>query len=141
MVRARKRFGQHFLEPAWVTKLVAAIAPQSTDRFIEIGPGRGAITAPLAAQAGRLIAIGDVHGDLGATRAALRLGGAIDGDDRWIGAGLTVVQTGDQLDRGDEERQIVDLFSRLAKDAAKSGGRVVALNGNHEIMNVQGDFR
>lgn len=90
---------------------------------------------------GRLIAIGDVHGDLAATRAALRLGGAIDGEDRWIGAGLTVVQTGDQLDRGDDERQIVDLFSRLAKDAAKSGGRVVALNGNHEIMNVQGDFR
>lgn len=90
---------------------------------------------------GRLIAIGDVHGDLGATRAALRLGGAIDGDDRWIGADLTVVQTGDQLDRGDDERQIVDLFTRLGKDAAKSGGRVVALNGNHEVMNVQGDFR
>jgi hypothetical protein len=101
----------------------------------------GAPPAPAEALPGRLIAIGDVHGDLAATRAALRLGGAIDGEDRWIGGGLTVVQTGDQLDRGDDERQIVDLFSRLAKDAAQSGGRVVALNGNHEIMNVQGDFR
>ena len=72
MVRARKRFGQHFLEPAWVTKLVAAIAPQSTDRFIEIGPGRGAITAPLAAQAGRLIAI-EVDRDLAAELQARAL--------------------------------------------------------------------
>lgn len=90
---------------------------------------------------GRLIAIGDVHGDLAATRAALRLGGAIDAEDRWIGQRLTVVQTGDQLDRGDDEREIVDLFQRLKLAAAASGGQVIALNGNHEIMNVQGDFR
>lgn len=89
----------------------------------------------------RLVAIGDVHGDLQATRAALRLAGAVDDADRWIGGDLTVVQTGDQLDRGDDERQIVDLFERLARDAKAAGGRVVALNGNHETMNVQGDFR
>jgi 16S rRNA (adenine1518-N6/adenine1519-N6)-dimethyltransferase len=47
--RARKRFGQNFLEPAWVTKVIRAIAPQPTDSFIEIGPGRGALTLPLAA--------------------------------------------------------------------------------------------
>jgi len=88
-----------------------------------------------------LIAVGDVHGDLEATRAALRLGGAIDASDRWIGGDLTVVQTGDELDRGDDERQIVDLFVRLEREAKASGGRVIALNGNHETMNVQGDFR
>ncbi len=41
---ARKRFGQHFLEPAWVVKVVDAIAPKPGDRFFEIGPGRGALT-------------------------------------------------------------------------------------------------
>ena len=89
----------------------------------------------------RLIAIGDLHGDLAATRAALRLGGAIDPSDRWVGGDLIVVQTGDQLDRGDDERQIVDLFSRLIREAKATGGRVIALNGNHETMNAQGDFR
>jgi 16S rRNA (adenine1518-N6/adenine1519-N6)-dimethyltransferase len=44
---ARKRFGQHFLEPAWVVKVVKAIAPKPDDAFIEIGPGRAALTAPL----------------------------------------------------------------------------------------------
>jgi len=89
----------------------------------------------------RLVAIGDLHGDLGAARAALRLAGAIDGSDTWIGGKLVVVQTGDQLDRGDDERAIIDLFESLADEAGRAGGRVLALNGNHETMNVQGDFR
>ena len=48
----RKRFGQHFLEPAWVDKVMRAIDPQPDETFIEIGPGRGALTRPLAARAG-----------------------------------------------------------------------------------------
>jgi 16S rRNA (adenine1518-N6/adenine1519-N6)-dimethyltransferase len=62
-MRPRKRFGQHFLEPQWVAKLVAAIEPLPTDRFIEIGPGRGAITEPLAARVEHVLAI-EVDRDL-----------------------------------------------------------------------------
>jgi len=62
---ARKRFGQHFLEAAWVAKLVAAIQPNKEDTFLEIGPGRGALTRPLAARAGRVIAI-EIDRDLAA---------------------------------------------------------------------------
>ena len=65
MARARKRFGQHFLEPAWVAKLVAAIAPQPTDHFIEIGPGRGAISVPLAGRVASLTVV-EVDRDLAA---------------------------------------------------------------------------
>lgn len=46
--RTRKRFGQHFLAPAWAQKVIAAIDPSPGDRFIEIGPGPGALTLPLA---------------------------------------------------------------------------------------------
>jgi 16S rRNA (adenine1518-N6/adenine1519-N6)-dimethyltransferase len=56
MVRARKRFGQHFLEPAWVGKVVQAINPRESDAFVEIGPGRGALTRPLVAAAARVAA-------------------------------------------------------------------------------------
>ena len=89
----------------------------------------------------RIVAFGDVHGDLEATRSALRLAGAIDDDDRWIGGELIVVQTGDQLDRGDEEQAILDLFETLRVEAAVAGGAYYALLGNHELMNVRGDFR
>ena len=66
--RARKRFGQHFLEPAWVARLIAAVAPASDETFIEIGPGRGALTAPLAERAGKVIAV-ELDRDLAATLA------------------------------------------------------------------------
>jgi 16S rRNA (adenine1518-N6/adenine1519-N6)-dimethyltransferase len=56
-MRARKRFAQHFLEPAWVAKLVTAIDPQPSDALLEIGPGRGAITLPLSARVERLLAV------------------------------------------------------------------------------------
>jgi len=56
-VRAKKRYGQHFLEPAWADKLVEAIAPRADERFVEIGPGPGALTLRLASRVAHIIAI------------------------------------------------------------------------------------
>jgi 16S rRNA (adenine1518-N6/adenine1519-N6)-dimethyltransferase len=81
VVRARKRFGQHFLEPAWVAKVIRAIDPVGSDSFVEIGPGRGALTRPLAAQAGHVTAVEidrDLASDLRA--AALPNVTVVDGD-------------------------------------------------------------
>lgn len=53
--RPRKRFGQHFLnDPGVIENIVRAIDPQQGDTIVEIGPGQGAITGPLAGKAGRL---------------------------------------------------------------------------------------
>lgn len=89
----------------------------------------------------RVVALGDVHGDLAATRRALRLAGAIDEGDAWVGGKLVLVQTGDILDRGDDEQEILDLFTSLQAQAHKAGGAIYQLNGNHEFMNAMGDFR
>lgn len=89
----------------------------------------------------RIVAMGDLHGDFDATQRALRLAGAMDHNQRWNGGDLTVVQTGDQLDRGDGELQILELFENLDKQAQKVGGKIHVLNGNHEIMNAQADLR
>jgi hypothetical protein len=89
----------------------------------------------------RLVAIGDLHGDLDHARRALRLAGAIDAHDKWIGGPLVVVQTGDEIDRGDDDRAILDLVEDLKKQAKTAGGELVALLGNHEIMNASLDFR
>ncbi len=134
---SRRRAGEPDKSPSVANAAVgeAAPAPASSSPCV--------LTA-LASRypaAERIIAIGDLHGDLAATRAALRLGGAIDGDDQWIGGALVVVQTGDILDRGDDEQAILDLFEELAGQAAVAGGAVHVLNGNHELMNVAADFR
>lgn len=64
-MRARKRFAQHFLEPAWVAKVAKAVDAQSDQSVLEIGPGRGAITRPLAATAGRVLGV-EIDRDLAA---------------------------------------------------------------------------
>src|SRR5262245_48458314 len=63
--RARKRFGQHFLEPAWVDKVVRAIDPKPDEMFIEIGPGHGALTRPLLERANAVVAC-EIDRDLAA---------------------------------------------------------------------------
>lgn len=104
-------------------------------------PGCTLASLPLHVAAKRVVAIGDLHGDLAATRAALRAAGAIDAYDHWNGGDLVVVQTGDVLDRGDDDQQILELLDRLAGEAHAAGGALIELLGNHELMNAAGDFR
>lgn len=50
------------------------------------------------------------------------------------------LQVGDQLDRGDNEIQILYFLERLQREAEAAGGKLHILNGNHETMNVAGRF-
>jgi len=107
-----------------------------------------ALTSPAAAEdtcgiepRSRIVAVGDVHGAYDNFVSVLRMAGLVDEKARWIGGETVLVQTGDLLDRGTEARRVLDLLMRLEKEAKKSRGRVVALLGNHEVMNMLGDLR
>lgn len=117
----------------------------------------------------RLIAIGDLHGDLRVTLIALRLAKVIPPDIfpynvqniRWTGGDTWVIQLGDQIDRcrpdnwkkncieefddvvEDEgnNMMIIQIFQKLDAMAKKEGGRVLGMLGNHELMNIDRDFR
>lgn len=53
--RAKKRFGQNFLhDQNVIARILRAVAPQPGEAFIEIGPGPGALTAPLLQKVERL---------------------------------------------------------------------------------------
>jgi hypothetical protein len=98
--------------------------------------------APRAAPAaGRIVAAGDLHGDLDNAIAALSLAGVVDAEGRWTGGQTTLVQTGDVTDRGPDSRAIMAWLRGLRAEARAAGGDVVALLGNHEIMNLRGDWR
>jgi hypothetical protein len=89
----------------------------------------------------RVVAVGDVHGAYDRFVAILKAAGLIDGRERWSGGRAVLVQTGDMVDRGADSKRALDLLRRLERDAPRSGGKVHALLGNHEVMRVLGDFR
>jgi hypothetical protein len=89
----------------------------------------------------RVVAIGDVHGDYEQFVAVLRSANLIDAQGKWSGGQTHLVQTGDLLDRGPDSRKAMDLLMRLEEEAPSAGGRVHALIGNHEAMNLYGDLR
>ena len=117
----------------------------------------------------RLVAIGDLHGDLKVTLIALKLARVISQDIfpnnikdiKWTGGETWIVQLGDQIDRcrpdkwvsncvsdddnvTDDEGNnmlIIQIFQKLDEQAKKVGGRVLGMVGNHELMNVDRDFR
>ena len=95
MIRARKQFGQHFLEPAWVEKVIRAIAPQPDENFIEIGPGAGALTRPLAARAKHVLAF-EIDRDLAADLRAAAIPNleVVEGDFLEAGSGFRVLDAG-----------------------------------------------
>jgi 16S rRNA (adenine1518-N6/adenine1519-N6)-dimethyltransferase len=71
----RRRFGQHFLSPEWAQKVVRAIDVAPGDVFLEIGPGKGAMTLPLAASGAPILAV-EIDRDL-AAHLAPRLPGNV----------------------------------------------------------------
>jgi 16S rRNA (adenine1518-N6/adenine1519-N6)-dimethyltransferase len=56
--RPSKRFGQNFLtDKSIIKRIIEALDPRPGETIVEIGPGRGALTAPLIERAGQLVAI------------------------------------------------------------------------------------
>jgi hypothetical protein len=93
------------------------------------------------ASPGTITVIGDIHGDFDDLVSLLQHCGLIDAQRHWTGDKATLIQIGDVLDRGPKPREALDLLMALQKEAAKKGGRVVVLLGNHEVMNMMGDLR
>jgi hypothetical protein len=105
------------------------------------GGARAADDSCRVPDAPRIVAVGDVHGSYDSLLAVLGFAGIVDAKGKWSGGKAHLVQTGDLLDRGKDARKVLDLLMRLEGDARKAGGRVHALLGNHEVMNLLGDLR
>ena len=102
----------------------------------------GAPTRPLNGQgAPRVVAVGDIHGAIAEFKSILKTTGLADDTGRWSGGKAVLLQTGDYMDRGAGTRAVLDLLMALERQAKDAGGRVVAMLGNHEVMNLIGDTR
>ena len=89
----------------------------------------------------RIVAVGDVHGNLEGFTAILKMSGLIDDRGQWTGGRTTLVQLGDLIDRGPKSRAVLDFVIALQTEASRRGGSVKVSLGNHEVMNLMGDMR
>ncbi|BGP25899.1 serine/threonine protein phosphatase [Rhodotorula toruloides] len=89
----------------------------------------------------RIVAMGDIHGDLPAATKILRRAEVIDLKGQWTGGDTILVQTGDIVDRGPDTIVLYRFLQSLRPQAERAGGAVASLLGNHEMMNCLGDYR
>lgn len=116
----------------------------------------------------RIIVVGDIHGDYENCIKALQAAKVIDNDHKWCGGDTILVQVGDQIDNirfplsnissntkspnftegefkkieeSADDYKVLFFFTELHKQASMYGGAVYSLVGNHELLNVSGNYK
>ena len=88
-----------------------------------------------------IVAVGDLHADLSSAKKAFSIAGITDSTGKWIVQDTIVVQTGDLTDRGPDGQPLLEWIRALETQAPAHNSEFIVLLGNHEVMNVQGDWR
>lgn len=89
----------------------------------------------------KMLVISDIEANFRAFKALLIASGVIDKEFNWIFGKGDVVFTGDFFDRGSQQNEVLWLMYALEEKAREAKGYVHYVLGNHEIMNLNGDFR
>ncbi|TFK23633.1 Metallo-dependent phosphatase [Coprinopsis marcescibilis] len=88
-----------------------------------------------------IVAVGDLHGDLANARRVLQFSGVVDDEFNWSRNVDYFVQTGDIIDRGDDTIALFLWMERLRAQAIGNSSTMLSNLGNHEWMNMIGDWR
>lgn len=139
--------------PAALAHRVALARPRGADVVLRYGAAGGALhdTRVLLAPPRRpavevrgvdsLYVVGDTHGEFEPLVRSLRNAGLVDERLAWSGGRRHLVFAGDLVDRGPDVNRLLWFVYRLEQEAARAGGRVHVLLGNHETMVLFGDLR
>lgn len=127
-IRTGERFsvGGAALSPPLVVTLRAPARPSPSE---------------IATRGEPVFVMADTHGEFEIMAALLRTQGVIDASLRWSFGRGRVVILGDMLDRGERQIEVLWLLYELERQAARAGGAVHVLIGNHEAMVLRGDLR
>jgi len=88
----------------------------------------------------RMLVISDIEGNFEAFKQLLRGGNVVDAGFKWIFGDGHLVLLGDFFDRGLNVTECLWLIYKLEAEAEAAGGKVHFILGNHEVMNLSGDF-
>ena len=96
----------------------------------------------------KIVVIGDIHADYETLILILKKAGIINDKLEWIGGKTYLVMIGDLVDgkaridnwKGDSDLKVINFLGKLIKKAKDNEGNVIILLGNHEFMNIRGNF-
>jgi len=96
----------------------------------------------------KIVVIGDIHADFEMLLAVLKKADIINDKLEWSGGKTYLVMIGDLVDgkaridnwSGDSDLKVINFLSKLINQAKRKGGDVIILLGNHEFMNIRGNF-
>ena len=142
---------EQFTTPRGTAHTIAFARPRSATVTLVYGTAASVDTTTLALQYPRRAAVatgadtvfvlGDTHGEFDTVVKTLQQSGLIDNAQRWTGNRRHLVFVGDLTDRGEEVVPLLWLVYRLEQEAARAGGRVHVVLGNHETMVWMNDLR
>jgi thiol-disulfide isomerase/thioredoxin len=89
----------------------------------------------------KTLVLSDIEGEFGAFRKLLLQAKVMDEKSNWIFGTGQLVLVGDFFDRGDKVTEVLWLIYKLETEAKNNGGYVHFILGNHDIMNLSGDYR
>jgi hypothetical protein len=96
----------------------------------------------------KIVVIGDIHADYEMLLAVLKKSELINDKLEWSGGKTYLVMIGDLVDgkaridnwTGDSDLKVINYLNKLIRQAKRKGGDVIILLGNHEFMNIRGNF-
>jgi hypothetical protein len=96
----------------------------------------------------KIVVIGDIHADYEMLLAVLKKSELINDKLEWSGGKTYLVMIGDLVDgkaridnwKGDSDLNVINYLNKLIRQAKRKGGDVIILLGNHEFMNIRGNF-
>ena len=97
--------------------------------------------SPPATPPARIVVVGDLLGDRARSDRALSLAGVLSPDGHWNAGSTVLVQLGDLIDPGPDTKAVVERWMALGDEAAAAGGRVVVLLGEHEALDLLGEWK
>lgn len=89
----------------------------------------------------KMLTFSDIEGNFDALRLLLQRNGVIDDHYNWTFGKGHLVFAGDMFDRGEQVTECLWLLYSLEEKAKATGGYVHFILGNHELMNLEGNFK
>jgi hypothetical protein len=89
----------------------------------------------------KMLVISDIEGNFEGFESILKGAGVIDAQINWSFGDGHLILPGDFFDRGLNVTECLWLIYKLEQEAEAAGGKVHFILGNHEVINMRGDFR